>query len=122
MARICHSITIHSSLYGEYLSRLNRLKVVRPTHFEPIHFIKMFITNSSKRNLEYGDLPKLPPNVKVPREDELLVRAALISHPIIVTEDAELHSAINNQSSLSLRAFTVREALDFVNHERKPEE
>jgi predicted nucleic acid-binding protein len=121
MAVICHGITIHTTLIGEYLSRLNRLKLARPTHLDPVGFIKQFIVNSAKRNFEYDNLAELPAGVTVPREDEHLVRAALISHPIVVTEDTGLHAAINSHPSLALRALTIKEALDFVVRERERE-
>lgn len=87
IARICHSVTIHISFLGKYSSLIEKLRAERPRHLEPINSIKQLLFNIDKRNLEYGDLPKLPAGVKVPTEDEDLVRAALISHPVLVTED-----------------------------------
>lgn len=117
MARICHSITIHKTLRDEYYARLKRLEGVRLPALEPAAFIKMFFNNSLKRNFEYEDLPELPAGVTIPKEDEQLVRAALISHPIVITEDGDLLVAINNQPSLNLRAFTIEEGLDFIKRE-----
>ncbi len=114
VARICHRITISTTLLQEYYNRLQALRWVRPRFLDPLFFINQLIKNSSKRALEFDDPPQLPPGVVIPQEDVSLVRDALVSHPIIVTADEELREAITSQPALGLMALSPKEALEFV--------
>ncbi|MHB8653121.1 MAG: hypothetical protein ACYDA9_04495 [Terriglobia bacterium] len=114
IVRICHAVTIHESLQQKYWSDLQELFRVRPSHLEPLFFINEVIRRSEKRELEYNPLPDLPLGVKIPTEDIDVVRAALLSRPIIVTADVELLDAVNTQPILGLRALNPKDALDFA--------
>ena len=72
------------------------------------------MTNVDKRTLDYSDLPELPAGIKIPRKDEPIVRAALISLPIVVTADRPLREAIRAQPVLGLTALSTKKALEFV--------
>ena len=111
IAANCHSISIHRELAERYWGHLPGLFAVRPPALEPAFFIKEFIKNSAKAHTEYDDPPGLPAGVEIPREDIPVVRAALVSHPIVVTADRELAEAINQQPELQLRALSPRQAL-----------
>ena len=110
----CHSITIDSKLWQKYWTHLKLLQRERPKALEPLFFITQLMKNSAKALRETSDAPELPPDVVIPREDDHVVRAALISHPLVVTSDEELKDAINNQPALSLRALTLHEAIELA--------
>src|SRR3989454_8327304 len=50
------------------------------------------------------------------------VRAALISHPFVVTAEERLKDAINNFSGLGLKAITPAEALELARSEEHTSE
>jgi rRNA-processing protein FCF1 len=114
IARICHGLTIHQLLLEKYWRILQKLRQQLPSASQALFFITVFMKNLAKRTLEYDELPELPAGVRIPRKDEPIVRAALISFPIIVTADEELRDAIRNQPVLGLTALNAKEALDFV--------
>lgn len=114
LVRVCHTIAIHLVLYEKYLKHLQELFRVRPPHQEPLIFVNQLMKNAAKRTLEYSDLPELPAGVGIPRKDIPIVRAALISRPIIVTADGELRESIKRQPILGLTVLSPKEALDFV--------
>ncbi len=114
IARICHGITIHKFLFDRYWQIVQKLKSHRSSASEALSFISLFMVNPAKRTLEYGDLPELPAGVQIPRKDADIVRAALISHPIIVTADERLRDAIKSQPMLGLTALSPKEALEFA--------
>ncbi len=115
IGRICHVITIHTITLDKYWDALQRLLREPPRAFHPVRFIKEFMNNSEKRRLEYDELPKLPPGVTIPRKDEWIVQAALISRPIVVTADDGLREAITKaEAILGLSALDPHEALDFA--------
>jgi hypothetical protein len=64
--------------------------------------------------IEDVDPPELPPGVNVPHEDEYVVRAGLISHPLVVTAEERLRKAINGYPVLGLTALSPAEALEFA--------
>ncbi len=114
IVRICHTLTIHESLLRKYWSDLQELFTVRSPHLEPLFFVNQIIRRPDKRILEYEPLPELPPGVTIPAEDVEVVRAALISRPIIVSADGELREAIKGCPVLGLTAYTPKEALEFA--------
>lgn len=114
VARICHRLAIHKVLLDKYWRILQKLQQERSSAPEAVSFINLFMKNVDKRTLDYSDLPELPPGVAVPRKDEPIVRAALISHPIVVSADRDLREAIRSQPVLGLTALSPREALHFV--------
>ncbi|MGH9432244.1 MAG: hypothetical protein ACRD3T_11955 [Terriglobia bacterium] len=114
IARICHTLTIHRVLLDKYWRIIQKLKLERSSAAEALAFISMFLNNLSKRILEFSDLPELPAGVVVPTEDAEIVRAALITRPIIVTADEDLRASIMAHRSLGLRALGPKEALDLA--------
>ncbi len=110
----CHTILVDRTLAEKYLSHVNEL-FRQPSHLtEASLFITEFIGNSAKMKREELDPPRLPGGAKVPPEDEYVVRAALISHPFVVTAEQRLKDAINNFSGLGLKAITPGEALELA--------
>ena len=114
IARICHRLTIHSVLLDKYWDILQKLLRDRSSAGQAIFFINVFMKNVDKRTLDYSDLPELPAGVRIPRKDEPIVRAALISLPIVVTADRPLREAIKVQPVLGLTALSTQKALEFV--------
>jgi hypothetical protein len=114
IARICHTLFVHRVLFERYWNILQKLKTDRSSASEASFFINMFMKNLAKRTLDFQGLPELPPSVAIPAEDTHIVKAALISRPIIVTADDELRDAIRNQPALGLTALGPKEALDLV--------
>jgi len=114
IARICHRLAIHKVLVDRYWHILQKLISERSSAAEAVYFIKEFMTNVDKRTLDYSDLPELPAGIKIPRKDEPIVRAALISLPIVVTADRPLREAIRAQPVLGLTALSTKKALEFV--------
>lgn len=107
----CHSILVHPIVEQKYLKHLNVLFQDRPPNLQPLYAMIQLLTNSLKRIGEYDDLPELPVGVAVPRKDQHIVQAALLSHPIVITADEELRDAINAQPVLGLQARFPQDAL-----------
>ena len=107
----CHSIVLNPELLRRYNTQLRRLSRERTPILQPEWFIRELLHNSAKRSLEYDDPPELPADVAIPEEDKSIVRAALISHPIVVANDENLVEAINGHPSLELRALYAVEAI-----------
>lgn len=78
---------------------------------QPIYLLEELVHNSDKAISQYDDPPHLPAGAQIPREDEEVVRAALISHPVFVTNEPALVTAIRNCEALHLRALDSQEAL-----------
>ena len=114
IARICHRLTIHRVLFDKYWDILQKLLRDRSSAGQAIFFINVFMKNVDKRTLDYSDLPELPAGVRIPRKDEPIVRAALISHPMVVTADRPLREAIRRQPVLRLTVYSPKTALEFV--------
>ncbi len=113
----CHTILVDRTLADKYLSHVNEL-FSQPSHLtEASIFITEFIANSAKMMREESDPPQLPAGVKVPPEDEYVVRAALISHPLVVTAEERLRNCINKYPGLGLKAITPAEALELAKDE-----
>jgi hypothetical protein len=118
IARICHGIFVHQWMLDAYNRALRNLRDYPPRSALALLLVKQFLYNSLKRGvIEQGELPALPAGVVVPAEDEMVVRAALISRPVIVTADSELQEAVNRQPSLGLTAMDARAALAFAQSE-----
>lgn len=118
IGRVCHVIFVHPWLIERYQTALKKLREHPPRSLAAQNFLTQFLHNNLKRVCGYGELPPLPVGVEVPREDENIVRVALISHPVVVAEDTELREAIRNHPALGLRAMDTREALEFARSER----
>jgi hypothetical protein len=109
----CHTVVADKVLAGKYDPHLRRLWG-KPSLQYGASFITELRYNSSKFFIEGADPPELPTGVKVPREDEYVVRAALISQPLVVTAEKKLLKAINTQPTLGLRAVSPSEALELA--------
>ena len=111
----CHSIIVDRILADKYWAHAG-MPFGKPPLLSPASlFITQVLANSSKLIREDTDAPELPPGVHVPREDEYVVRAALISKPIVVTAERKLLNAINAQvADLRLKAATPAEALELA--------
>ena len=111
----CHSIIVDRVLADKYWAHASEL-FKRPSLLtQASSFITQVLVNSSKLMLETAEAPGLPPGVRVPKEDEYLVRAALTSKPIVVTAERKLLNAINSQAAdLHLKAVTPAEALELA--------
>ena len=111
----CHSIMVDRVLADKYWAHVGKLfgkpPLLTPTSF----FITQVLANSSKLIRENAEAPELPAGVDVPREDEYVVRAALISNSIVVTAERKLLNAINSRAAdLRLKAVTPAEALELA--------
>ena len=119
IAKICHGICVHPCLSERYHTVFKKLREHPPRSSAAVRFLKELLHNSSKRGYEVGDLPTLPEGVELPREDEEIVCAALISKPVFVTADDELKDAINNQhDKLGLEALDASKALALAESEK----
>ncbi len=111
IARNCHRIILNDFLRKRYQAHLEQLKSVKSQVFNPLFLVTQLVYNSSKFIMQYDNPPRLPSGCDIPAEDVDVVRAALISHPIFVSAEEELRTAINNCEALHLRAIDAGEAL-----------
>ena len=120
IVEVCHSLVIHNDLRVRYLKILGKLKYEGAPYLAPAYFFNQLLRRADKRTIQYGDLPDLPEGCSdVPRKDEYLVQAALISRPLLVTADEPLYNAIRNHPELGIEALKPREALERA--EERPE-
>jgi len=111
----CHTLVLHPDLEGRYRKHLAKLQYDRPPNLELVSAIIQLLHNTSKRAWEYEALPSLPQGVDIPTEDPHIVRAALISRPIVVTDDEKLWKAIASQPILGLEArYPAAQALELA--------
>ena len=112
----CHSIVVNAGeLLSRYYRHLRGLSKVRAPALEPVFLLREILHKLEKCEFEYVDPPELPPDVNIrQREDIHIVRAALVSHPLIVSAEADLRDDINSQPTLGLRAVTPQEALQLA--------
>jgi len=110
----CHAILVDRILADKYWTHISRLTHQPSLQTETSLFVTEFLANSSKMVEETSDPPELPNGVKVPREDEYVVRAALISHPVVVTAEERLRKSINSQPELGLKAISPAEARELA--------
>jgi hypothetical protein len=107
----CHTVVADNELAERYSRHLKKLLSIPSLLYKTTEFLWAVIHNSSKFVVEASPTPELPPGVRAPHGDEYVVRAALISRPIVVTADKDLLRDVNSQSVLRLRAVTPSEAL-----------
>jgi len=110
----CHTVVADDELAERYSRHIKELLSIPSLLYKTIEFLGDVIYKSSKFVVEESPAPELPPGVKVPREDEYVVRAALISHPVVVTSEKRVLRDVNTQSALGLRAVTPTEALELA--------
>ena len=113
----CHSLVVDKTMNAKYDSRLSEF--FRQPHYQTqaALFLADVVHNPQKFFVEASAPPEVPPVVAghIPREDHYVVKAALISHPIVVTDEKPLRDAINeHRSLLRLTAITPAEALELA--------
>ncbi len=111
IVKICHSLVVHNDILVRYVRILERLKHDRAPHLDPGYFFNLLFKRADKRTIDYDALPELPPDCMVPRKDEYLVRAALVSHPLLVTADEALYDAVKKNPELAIEVLWPDEAL-----------
>jgi len=113
----CHRIVVDKTMRGKYRGRLDGF-FGKPEYLtQTILFLTDFVYNSAKFIIETSEPPGLPTVAfdGIPKEDHYVVRAALISHPIIVTDEKALRDSINERRDvLGLKAITPAEALELA--------
>jgi len=107
----CHRIVINGFLRSRYIFHLNNLMLNRSGVLQPLFVLNQLVHNSLKFVPEWEEPPALPSSCRVPDEDVNVVRAALISHPKIVTADEDLKNAINECEALHLEALSPADAI-----------
>ena len=113
IVKVCHSLVIHNDVMVIYLKTLNKLKDVRPAHLPPTYFFQQLLNRADKRTFGYENLPLLPEGCDdIPRKDRYLVQTAMISHPLLVTADEDLYTALKNHSELGIEVLWPHEALE----------
>lgn len=112
IVKVCHSLVIHEVVRVRYLKILDQLRSKRSRFVSPTYVFKQLLQRADKRTFQYDDLPALPTVAKVPRKDEYLVQAALISHPLVVTGDEPLYDALKSQPGLGIEVLWPQEALE----------
>ena len=113
IVRVCHSLVIHNDVRVIYIKTLGKLKQVRPTHLPPTYLFQQLLNRADKRTFGYEDLPPLPEGCDdIPRKDRYLVQAAMISHPLLVTADALLYTALRKHPELGIEVLLPHEALE----------
>lgn len=113
----CHRIVVDRTMREKYLGRLAEL-FGKPQYQAPTAlFLANIVYNSAKFMIETSEPPDLPAAALdgIPKEDHYVIRAGLISHPIIVTDEKDLRDSINErQGVLGLKAITPAEALELA--------
>ncbi len=113
----CHRIVVDRTMRGKYLDRLAEF-FGQPQYQTPTAlFLSNVVYNSAKFIIETSEPPDLPAATLegIPKEDHYVVRAGLISRPIIVTDERDLRDSINErQDLLGLKAITPAEALELA--------
>ena len=111
----CHTITADHVLAERYSVHIRKLFASPSLQFAAVNFFLDVLINPAKFAVEASAAPKLPTGVKVPKEDEYVVRAALVSRPMVVTSEQRLLNAINNQhAQLGLKALHPRQAIELA--------
>ena len=118
IGRICHRVAIHDpEILERYHSAPKKSGEHPPRSPVALYFLKQLAYNPSKRVMEHGEMPVSPPDFEKPRKDEHIVRAALISRPVVVTADSDLEQAIREHPHWGLKAMDARVALEFAKSE-----
>jgi hypothetical protein len=113
----CHRIVVDRTMRGKYLGRLAELFGKPQYQTQTALFLLNVVHNSAKFIIETSETLDLPPAAfdGIPKEDHYVVRAGLISHPIIVTDEKDLRDSINERHDVfGLKAVTPAEALELA--------
>ncbi len=117
IAQNCHGIVVDREMRRRYDRHLSGL-FAQPQYQVPTAlFLADFVHNFQKFIIETTEPPEIPAGVigDIPREDVYVVRAGLISLPIIVTAEKRLLNGINkNRDALGLTALTPAEAIELA--------
>jgi hypothetical protein len=113
----CHRLVVDKTMNQKYDSRL--AEFFSQPHFltQTALFLANVVHNPQKFAIETSVPPEIPSGVvgRIPHEDHYVVKAALVSHPIVVTDERRLLNAINdNRAQLGLEAITPSEALELA--------
>lgn len=109
---VCHYFVIHDIVRVRYIKIFEKLKRERAPHLPPAFLLKQILMRADKRIFQYDDLPTLPAECNVPRKDEYLVQAALLSLPLLVTADEPLYRSIKDNPGLGIEVLWPHEALE----------
>ena len=113
----CHSLIVDKTISRKYDSRLSGFFSQPHYLTQAALFLVNVVHNTQKFVVETSEPPEIPPDLvgRIPHEDRYIVKAALISHPIVVTDEVGLLNAINsNHEVLGLKAITPAEALQLA--------
>ena len=113
----CHSLVVDRTISQKYDSRLSEFFSQPHYLTQSALFLANVVHNAQKFVVETPEPPEIPAGLigDIPHEDRYVVKAALISHPIVVTDEVALLAAINrNHKLLGLKAITPAEALELA--------
>jgi hypothetical protein len=113
----CHRIVVDRTMAEKYDSHLVELLAQPQYQIRVAVLLTKVVYNPEKFSVESSEPPAIPADVVdvIPKEDHYVVRAALISHPVIVTDEEKLRKRINAHSDvLGLRAISPSEALELA--------
>jgi hypothetical protein len=108
----CYAIITDQTVKDRYEHRLTGLFTDPRHQIQTVLFLTDLVYKLGRLWIETAEPPELPAGAKVPHEDEYVVRAALISRPLVVSAEEKLLKAINTQPALRLKALTPSEALE----------
>jgi hypothetical protein len=112
IVEICHSLVIHDVVRVRYIKILDLLKSEKSRYLSPTYFFNQVLKRADKRTFEYEALPMLPEGCSdIPRKGRCIVRAALISRPLLVTADEPLYDAVRGHPELGIEVLWPHEAL-----------
>lgn len=113
----CHRIVVDKTMSKKYDSHLAELFGKPEYQVQTALFLATVVHNSEKFFVESSEPPEVPVAAAdaIPKEDHDVVRAALASHTIIVTDEKKLRDRVNAHSDeLRLRAISPSEALELA--------
>lgn len=117
IAQNCHGIVTDREMKRRYDRHVSGLFAEPQYQVPTALFLADFVFNPQKFIIETSDPTEIPTGAigDVPREDVYVVRAGLISLPIIVTAEKRLLNGINkNRDALGLTALTPAEAIELA--------
>jgi hypothetical protein len=79
----CHSIRMDAVLLERYKRHLAWLQKDPASMLEPLRALNSIMQNSRKAVLEEGNPPNLPVGIQIPQNDVYVVRAGLVSQPLV---------------------------------------
>jgi hypothetical protein len=115
IARNCHRIVANPELWKKILRKLKDAGLKRDYALQEVVSLAAQLCKNSEKMIWTLDAPDLPDGIGVKDDDFCVVQSALPSKTMIVSTDAPLRSAINdNFQRLSLKAITPEEALELA--------